>query len=334
MQPKDIVLVAARGFWDKREHVRHILPVDIELIFSDCLEIGEEGRHSVRAIVAADQKVDASIMNKFPRLMTIARTGTGYDNIDVVAAKERGIVVTRVAAINAEATSEFTLGLIFTLSMRVIPFHSSMLKKEWARSYWTPLRDLTVGIIGLGHIGRSLVRKLYPLGVKRILGWNRTYRPEIHELELGASRLECVGIPTLVSESDVIVVALALTPETTGFIGENYLAQMKKTALLINVCRGAVIDEDALARYIAEEKIGGVALDVFSIEAPREIELFRQPFMQSLMASARKGSNVILTPHNASITKDTITLISQQVAHNIAGALSGNLERVETIPDL
>src|SRR3989338_6336300 len=333
MQSQDVILVGAKGFWKERARGRDILPAHTHLHFSDRLEIDGERWKNVHAIVVADQKVGASVMDKYPNLRTIARTGTGYDNVDVVEAKKRGVVVTRVAAINAEATSEFALGLLFALSKHIVLLHTSMIQERWTRAYGIPIGDLTVGVIGLGHIGRALVRRLHQVGVKKILGWNRTQqRDEFRSLFLETEFELVESVHELLIESDAVIVAVALTQETKGFIGEDSLARMKSTAFLINVCRGAVVDEDALARYVAERKIGGVALDVFSIEAPHDLELFQRPFMQSLLTSARNGYNVILTPHNASVGRDTVELISRQVAKNIEGVLSGNMEHVDVVP--
>ncbi len=330
METNNIVIVGSRSFWSMRAHVRNILPAGIQLHYSEDLEIEGEKWNMVSGIVASDQHIDASVMDKYPNLRVISRTGTGYDAIDIAETHRRNIVVTRVSKLNAGATSEFVLGIIFALTKHIIPLHNAMVQESWARIHSSLLGDLSIGLVGLGNIGRTLAQKLDVLGVKRIIGWNRTMRPEVKELQK-VNRVEFVELPELFSDSDIIVIALALTQNTKGFIGEDLIARMKNTAFLINVCRGTVIDEDALAYHIAARKIGGAALDVFSVEPPADWTIFEKPFMRSLVASAKLGCNVILTPHAASLTNDVVKNVAIQVAKNISGVLTGNLESVEVV---
>ena len=327
---KTIVLVGAKGFWSMRERVHNLLPPLVQLVYHEHLRLDCEDGRNVQALVVADQPIGPAVLDQYPGLKTIARTGTGYDNIDLVETRKRGIVVTRVAQLNAEAVSEFTLGLIMELTKNISLHNQHMLEECWKRVESIRLCDLSVGVVGLGTVGRSLSLKLHHLGAKRILGWNHRLRPEVDAL-CETSRLEYfTELEALLVQSDVLVLSVSLTTETRGLIGKRELSLMKPGAFLVNVCRGAVVNEEALARFVAEGRLGGVALDVFSAEPPASSP-FSEPFMQSLLQSARAGRKVILTPHTAGITTRTVELISLQVARNIAGALSGNLDGVEVV---
>ncbi len=330
-----IVIVGGQGFWGAREVVRSLLPPDIELHFSMELEIEEKRRGQVCALVVADQKIDGELMDKYPNLRTVARTGTGYDAIDTAAAKKRGIVVTRVAKLNAEAVAEFVLAHIFAFAKNIHVHHRNMMRSDWNRIASRRIADLTVGIVGLGTVGRELARKLHLLGVKKLIGWNRTMRPEVRvlaestEIEVGT---DANSLSALCEKSDVVVLAVALTRDTHRLISALHLSLMKPRTFLINVCRGAVVDEVYLARRIEEGMFAGVALDVFSVEPP-EGNLFETAYMRSLRESSRVGETVILSPHLAGKTERSDLLISQEVARNIAGVLKGDLSLVEVVPE-
>lgn len=330
MAEKEIVLVAAGGFWAVRDIIeRQVFRDKFEMVNAPDFNVFDLAKSRVVAIVIADQKCGPELMDRFPNLKTIARTGTGYDNIDVASAKERDIIVTRVSALNAESVSDFALGLLFSLSRNIAQTNRDMTLSLWERKKGMLLSEMTVGVIGLGAIGSFLAKKLRVLGARRILGWNRTDRPKVRELskEYG---LELVGMTELVSESDAVIVAVALTPDTKNLLDYYALACMKKTALLINVARGAVVNEESLATFIANGWIGGTAIDVFSVEPPLGSP-FEQPFVKKLIQSYHEGRNVILTPHNAWLTESTVEKVSLQVARNVKGVLEKNFDGVEVI---
>lgn len=329
---KQIILVGAQGFWSVRDLVnREVLHDRFEMIYADDFRISLKDWDRVVAIVLADQPCDGMLMGKFPSLRTIARTGTGYDNVDIRAAQERNITVTRVSALNAESVSDFALGLLLALSRNIVQAHTDMVwYSVWERRSGMLLSEMTVGLVGLGAIGCSLAKKLHALGVGRLVGWNRTYRWRVEEV-VRQCRLECLTLPQVMSESDAVVVGLALTAETKRFISREMLFRMKPSAFLINISRGAVVDEEALAECVAEGRIGGAALDVFSVEPPVGFP-FAQPFVQKLIESAADGGcNVILTPHNAWLTKNTVRNVSLQVARNIQKVLGGQPQEAEIV---
>lgn len=328
---KLVILVAANGFWSMREMLdQEVFGGEFELIYAMNFEIPPEDKERVIAVVIADQPFGGKRMDEFTNLKTIARTGTGYDNIDITAAHSRNIIVTRVAMLNAESVSEFTIALILMLSRNIVRANNEMLNFVWDRKTTSPLlTEMTFGFIGLGAIGRSLCRKLYHLGAKRLIGWNRTFRKEVQELT-DQCRLELMEISKVMRESDLIVIGLALVPETKCIINAKMLSLIKPTAFLINVGRGALVEEDALAELIEKGKIAGVALDVFSVEPPTG-DTFSLPFVKRLVQSYKDGHNVILTPHNAALTKNSTRNVSIKVAQNIINVLANNLKDAEVV---
>jgi D-3-phosphoglycerate dehydrogenase len=330
MDEKKILLVGAKGFWSRRECIAEFdLPVEPVLCLS--LEVEESLRPHVWGIVAADQTIDGTFLDQYPSLKAIARTGTGYDAIDIAAAKARGITITRVAKLNAEAVSQFAIGLIFSLCKNIPALHAGMLQGQWTKEHESlHTGELTVGVVGMGHIGRALANKLHHLGFHRVLGWARKPdRPEILDL-VETTELEMVEFYSLFRDSDIVVVALALNDGTRRIVSREALALMQPSSYLINVCRGAVVDEEALAEVVAEGRIAGVALDVFS-EEPPDGNPFETSYMRSLLESARAGRQVILTPHCAGKTHVSVNRISRQVAHNLAGVWTGDMTDVEVV---
>ena len=330
MADTSLIVVGAKGFWSRR-HFLLDLNLPLKPVFDLALTVEESLRPRVWALVAADQEIDGAFMDLYPNLSTIARTGTGYDAIDIAAAHKRGVTVTRVAKQNAEAVAQTTIGYIYALCKNLLGLHAEMLQGKWTKEHESlHTGELTVGIVGLGHVGRALAYKLHHLGFGRIFGWaRRPERPEILDL-VETTELETVELDHLLRESDIVVVTLALNEGTRRLLNRSRLMLMKPSAYLINVCRGAVTDEEALAEMVAEGFIGGVALDVFSDEPPTG-NPFEQGYIRSLIESARAGRKVILTPHCAGKTHVSVDRISKQVAHNLAGVWTGNLDEVEVV---
>lgn len=327
---KPIIIVGTKGFWNLRDLIdREVFKNKFELCYSDNFSVDECSKKRVVAIVLADQKCGAELMDSLPNLATIARTGTGYDNVDINAARDRNIVVTRVANINAEPTSEYALTLMLALSRNVVRFHGEMLAQKWERKGGLTLGEKTVGIVGLGAVGMALAKKLNALGVKRLIGWNRSINAKVLK-GVQDYGLELISLQSVMCESDSVVIALALTPDTVKLIDREKLELMKPTAHLINVARGAIVDELALAEFIEQGKIDGVALDVYSAELPLG-NPFEKEFMKKFILAATNGKNIILSPHSAFYTTNSVKIISLHVAKNIVSVLDGRSEDAETI---
>ncbi|MBI3046068.1 MAG: NAD(P)-binding domain-containing protein [Candidatus Harrisonbacteria bacterium] len=326
MNQKPVILIAARGFWNERGLANQEVFQDrFELIRTDDFKLSVDMAERVIALVLGDKECGDEVMRLFPNLKTIARNGTGYNNVDLAAARLKGIRVTRVSGLNAKPVSEFVLGLILALSRNIVPMHSNMLGGIWQKSRGKSLSEMTVGIVGVGSIGRLLAEKLHALGVGNLIGWNQSRRPEVLEIA-DKYGLKLVELPQVMSASDAVVVSVLLTPETTNLIGKNLLSLMRPDAFLVNISRGAVVDEEVLAELVMAKKIGGAALDVFSSEPP-----FDQLFMKKLIEYGKNGGNIILSPHSASLTKSTEQEIVLKVTRNVVNVLEGNLEGVEIL---
>lgn len=320
------VFVASPGFAKSKVGIsmlRQRYAVTIGFDFNECHD-----PKSVCAIVLGDQSCDSHAMALFPHLRTIARTGTGYDNVDVNAAQNRGIIVTRVSSVNAEAVSEYSVGLLLALCRNIVTSHHTLFQDhEWQRVPGTMLSRMTVGIVGLGAIGRSLAVKLHGLGVGKLLGWNRTLRPLVLALIHEQPNITIVSLQEIMQKSDAVVICLASTSETQGFINKELLLLMKPTAFFVNIARGNVVDEDFLADILEEKKIAGAALDVYSIEPPQNEQFFAK-------LARNKTSNIILTPHVASFATSAIEEMSELVAQNVISVLEGHYENVEVVNNL
>jgi len=248
------------------------------------------------------------------RLKIIAVHGVGVDNVDIDAATRRGIVVTSAPLSNLVSVAEFTLGLIISLTRR-IPTISELTKDgEWvqARSIepGVELSGKILGIIGLGNIGIKVAEKARAFEM-RILAFDPYISKERAE-EFGA---KLVDMETLLRESDVITLHVPLTPETRHMISEREFRLMKKTAILINASRGGVVDETSLYRALKEGWIAGAALDVMEKE-PLSPD---NPLLTL--------DNVIITPHVAGSTKESLVRMATTPAEDIVRFLQGKAPR-------
>jgi glyoxylate reductase len=264
-------------------------------------------------------KIDGQIMDAAgPQLKIIANYAVGFDNIDLDAAKERGIMVSNTPVPEvSESVAEHALALMMSLAHRIVEVD----KYTRAGKYhgWSPSLLLgtdiiakTIGIVGLGRIGHALVRRLAQ-GFKVKILYSDIRRDPAFERRYQAKR---VTLPTLLKQADFISLHVPLLPSTRHLISFKQLNLMKKTAFLINTSRGPVVDELALVKALIKRQIAGAALDVFECEPlidcnPRDTY------------ELRKLSNVILTPHTASATIESRQAMSVAGAKNIIAALSG-----------
>jgi len=256
------------------------------------------------------EPVTRRVIEAAPKLKVIARHGVGYDNVDVKAATERGIVVT-IAPVNIETVADMTFALLLCLARKICQADWYVKSKKWT------VRDpflfmgvdvwgKTLGIIGSGRIGRAVARRAKAFGMRVI--YYDIYRNEVAEKELG---VEYRPLEELLRESDFVTIHVPLTKETHHMIGEKELKMMKPTAILINTARGPVIDTNALVKALKEGWIAGAALDVFEQE-PLPLD---HPLLEL--------DNVILTPHIASNTIDCRIRLAVTAAEEILRVLHG-----------
>ncbi len=267
---------------------------------------GKEGM-----ICLVTDQVDAQLLAAGTTLKVVANVAAGYDNIDVQAATQRGIVVTNTPGAVTEATADLTWGLLLSIARR-IPEGDRYIRagkwNEWKFMFMLggDVYDHTLGIIGMGRIGQAVARRAQGFGM-RVLYHNRQRLDATLEQALGATWVE---IPTLLQQADFVSVHVPLTAETTHCISEAELRMMRPTAYLVNTARGAVVDEAVLVRALSEGWIAGAALDVFE----------REPEIQQALLALE---NVVLVPHIGSASVATRTRMAVMAAENLLAALRG-----------
>jgi phosphoglycerate dehydrogenase-like enzyme len=280
------------------------------------------GEEDLKAAVAEadfalwwDVPVTAGIIGAAPRIRLFHKWGVGVDNIDMAACRARGIRIARTTGSNAVPVAEYTVGLMIALGRRIPQAHASTRAGGWEKNeVWRHsilLSGKTVGIVGLGAIGKGVARRLSGFDC-RVLYHNRNRLPAEQEAALG---VEYRGLDALLAESDVVSLNCPLTPETKGMIDAAALARMKRGALLVNVARGGVVVEADLAASLREGHLAGAAVDVFEQEPP--------PRDHPLLSL----DNVIVTPHTASTAREN--------SRRSIGHWLGNMRRVargEEIP--
>jgi D-3-phosphoglycerate dehydrogenase len=212
--------------------------------------------------VAGSEKYSRQVLQGALELRVIARCGVGYDAIDLEAASERGIAVVITPDANFESVADFTLALILATLRRLIDAHRTVLSGGWRLDGLSgDLYGATVGIVGLGRIGRAVARRLRGFSC-RILAVE-PYPDPAECRELG---VELTTLEDLLPQVDVLTLHAPRTPETMRMIGAAELARMKPTAVLVNTARGGIVDEEALARALSSRALAGAALDVFERE--------------------------------------------------------------------
>jgi len=259
------------------------------------------------AILTCFAQVTPAVVRAGKRLQVIGRYGVGVDNIAVEEATRRGILVTNVPSYCLDEVAEHALALILSLARRICAYNGAVRAGDWRLEVGAPIHRLsgqTVGIVGLGKIGRTLASKVSGLGMHVLASCSsRQARAE--------QDVEVVSLERLAREADVVSLHVPLGDETRGMIGEAFLRQMKPTAFLVNTARGALIDQDALLRALHEGWIAGAALDVFVPEKlPPEDPLLACP-------------NLITTPHVAFYSEESVLELEVRAARNVAAVLSG-----------
>jgi D-3-phosphoglycerate dehydrogenase len=213
-------------------------------------------------LIAGTEPITEMVMDAAPNLRLISRVGIGLDNVDLLAARERGIEVTYTPEAPAPAVAELTIGLILSLLRHTHVANLKMHRGEWDRHMGRRLPEVTVGIIGTGRIGSRVLRRIPAFGTPRTL---------VNDLEperklVPELKLEWVAKETIYREADVISVHLPMTKQTRNMIGIEQLRLMKPDALLINTSRGGIINESDLYQVMSEGHLGGAAIDVFQEE--------------------------------------------------------------------
>jgi D-3-phosphoglycerate dehydrogenase len=253
------------------------------------------------------------MLERLPRLELIAVSRGGPVNLDMAACRARGVKVVNTPGRNAPAVAEFTIGAILAETRLIREGHESLRRGEWRGDLYRSdltgdeLADLTVGVIGYGHIGTRVVRYLKVFGPRILV--HDPYVPL--RPEDAADGVEAVGLDELLRRSDVVTLHPRVTPETTRMINADTLARMKPGSYLINTARGPMVDYDALYEALRGGRLRGAMLETFAVEPPPpDWPILHLP-------------NVTLTPHIAGASRRTIRLAADMVAAEVARHLRG-----------
>ena len=274
-------------------------------------EIIERARDATALVTLLSDNIDAEIINALPRLKIIANYAVGFNNIDIEAAKAKGVIVTNTPDILTDATADLAMALLLAAARRIV--EADKFVRKGLFEGWKPelflgieLNGKTLGIIGLGRIGKAVAKRAQAFGMK-VIYHNR--RPLTSEEEKNLD-VEYRSLEQLLKESDFVSLHVPLTSETYHLLSRNKLKLMKPSAVLINTSRGAVVDEEALIEFLQQGKIAAAGLDVYENEPEVPYAL-------------KELDNVVLLPHIGSATVETRNNMAVLVAKNVLAVLEG-----------
>jgi len=276
----------------------------------DALKARLAGKQALMCVLT--DRIDDAVLGAAPDLRIVANIAVGFDNVDLAAARARGVIVTNTPDVLTEATADLTWGLILSVMRRIGEGERLVRRGAWAG--WaldfmlgSDLRGKQLGIIGLGRIGRAVARRAGAFGVRVAF---TTVEDEAGAVPAEAESWARLGLDELLTSSDVVSVHVPLLPSTRHLLDQRAILRMKRRAYLVNTSRGPVVDEAALAWALREGLIAGAALDVFE-EEPRV-----HPDLLGL-------ENVVLAPHLGSATIETRTAMADLAARNVLAVLAG-----------
>ncbi len=278
-------------------------PLDPAQLAESCREI--EG------LMATGVRVSEDVVAQAPRLRAIANVGVGYDNIDVAACTRRRIPVTNTPDVLTETTADLAFALLMAVPRRLVECDRYVREGQWKSNKWellwgSDIYGKTLGVYGLGRIGKAVVRRARGFSM-RVIYYDVVRPAPALEEELGA---QFVDRETLLREADFLTLHVPLTPETHHLVGARELAMLKPTAFLINAARGKCVDEAALVEALQSKRLAGAGLDVFEHEPHVHPELLSLP-------------NVVLAPHVGSATAQTRLAMAMLAVENLVAGLEG-----------
>jgi len=307
VSPATLAVFAAEPGWDVKTHDQLPEGLPAALVDADAL------------VVRSAVQVDDALMEHAPKLRVIGRAGVGVDNIDAEAATRRGIVVMNTPGANAVAVAELTICLMIALARKVPAANATMHAGRWEKKslQGAELRGKTLGILGLGRVGLEVARRARGFGME-IVG-SDPFVPAAVARENG---IALVPVEEMFARADYLTLHVGLTPQTQGIINAKTLAAMKKGVRIINCARGELVDEAALVAALKSGQVAGAALDVFSVEPPKESPYFGL-------------DNVILTPHIAGSTAEAQEAVGVQIAQQVREYLKlGVVQNAVNLPSL
>jgi D-3-phosphoglycerate dehydrogenase len=292
----DVVVYTERGADRESELIRRIGDADVVVN------------------IRAHARISAAVLAACDRLRLISVWGTGTDHIDLDACHARGVTVANTPGVNAHAVAEHTMALMLAVTRRIPQMDAGVRGGQWPRGTLMQLEGNTLGIIGLGAVGRRVAGLAASFGMRLLAS---TYGDD-------AGRAAAVGarhmpIETLLRESDVVSLHLRLSDATSNILSREHLALMKSSAFLINTARGGLVDRAALIDALRNGRLAGAGLDVFHEEPVRADD--------PLLALP----NVVLTPHNAGMTREVVDLGLRRAVENVAAYLHGTPTNVVAV---
>ncbi|MGN6696905.1 MAG: phosphoglycerate dehydrogenase [Thermomicrobiales bacterium] len=305
------ILITTTKFPEAADYVRAFLrDHNGELIEHDFYR-GIPRAEQLRLVADADgyithlEPVDEAVFAAAPRLRVVSAGGVGYDHIDLAAATRHGVAVCICAGCNNHAVSELALGMMLALARQILPADRAVREGGWPRLVGPELWGKTLGIVGLGRVGKSIALLGRGLGMRVLatdIQWDVTFATE-HQISY-------VPLPRLLRESDFVSLHCPLTPQTRGLLNAARLAQMKPTAYLINTARGPIVEEAALVAALRDGRIAGAGLDVFEHEPHPANPYVAFP-------------NVVLAPHLGGATHEATERSLELALLNVTQVLTG-----------
>ena len=295
----------AEGGLDRLREVGHDVDVRLGLSPEELLEV-VPGASAL--IIRSATQVTAEVLSAGADLMAVGRAGIGLDNVDVAAATAQGVMVVNAPQSNIVSAAEHTMALLLASARNVAQAHAALVDGRWERSKWegVELVDKTLGVVGLGRIGKLVADRAKGFGMRLV-----AYDPFVSEDRARQMGVELLDLDQVVAESDFLTVHLPKTPETSGLINRDLLVKAKPSLRIVNVARGGIVHEQDLADCLNDGIIAGAALDVFSIEPMTESPLFSIP-------------SVVVTPHLGASTREAQDKAGDTIATMIELALAGD----------
>ena len=310
---KPSVLITKRVYPEAVERLRPHCEIDYETTDDGLTveQLAERLRGKQAVMSQLTDKFSREIVSRLEGLKIIANVAVGYDNVDVAAATDAGILVSNTPDVLTDSTADLAFALLLAAARRIVEAHAFVHSGQWRK--WAidlmvglDVHHKTLGIIGFGRIGQAVARRARGFSM-RLLYHDAVRAPAEVEQELGA---EAVDLETLLGESDFVSLHVPLAASTHHLIGPSELRRMKPTAILVNSSRGPVVDEAALAEALRQGVIAGAGLDVFEREPQVHPGLLNQP-------------RAVLAPHIGSATVETRRKMCLMAAENILAALEG-----------
>jgi len=273
----------------------------------------ENARHKDGLLCLLNDEIDDGLLSSCPNLGIVANISVGYDNVNLSAANQHGVMITNTPGVLTETTADLSFGLLLAAARRIPEADSFVRTQDWTGwelmqpQQGVDVHGKTLGIVGMGRIGSAVARRGHHGFDMKIIYHSRSRKPKIEE-ELGA---QYVDLEELLRGSDFVSLHVPLTDETEGMISREEFRLMKKSAILVNVARGPIVDEDELVWALTEGEICGAALDVFEEEP--EVH----PDLKNLT------ENVVLAPHIGSASKETRMRMAEMAVDNTIAGLKG-----------